>query len=176
MRLGHPGKSVLSLVLNKQSPSKTISSKFVADSFDVCNGCPIGKNKRLPFELYFSRSSSPFHLIHSDAWKSPVKSFHGFEYYLLLMIMVVIHGFFHSKESLKSLKNSSSSIIKWRIFSTRLLTFNLTMEEVSQLPVSFFFQQVGIHHRMSCPHTAQQNGVAEQKHQHIANVIRSSLL
>jgi histone deacetylase 1/2 len=30
-----------------------------------------------------------------------------------------------------------------------------------------FFQKLGISHRMSCPHTHQQNSVAERKHCHI---------
>lgn len=30
-----------------------------------------------------------------------------------------------------------------------------------------FFSKLGITHRVSCPHTHQQNGVAERKHRHI---------
>jgi histone deacetylase 1/2 len=30
-----------------------------------------------------------------------------------------------------------------------------------------FFQKLGISHRVSCPHTHQQNGIAERKHRHI---------
>jgi hypothetical protein len=30
-----------------------------------------------------------------------------------------------------------------------------------------FFCTLGITHRVSCPHTHQQNGVAKQKHMHI---------
>jgi hypothetical protein len=33
-----------------------------------------------------------------------------------------------------------------------------------------FFAQVGITHHISCPHTHQQNGVAERKHRHIVEV------
>jgi hypothetical protein len=32
---------------------------------------------------------------------------------------------------------------------------------------SIFFTSLGIAHRVSCPHTHQQNGFAEQKHRHI---------
>ena len=30
-----------------------------------------------------------------------------------------------------------------------------------------YFQRIGIVHRVSCPHTSQQNGVAERKHRHL---------
>jgi hypothetical protein len=33
-----------------------------------------------------------------------------------------------------------------------------------------FFKQVGIMHRVSCPHAHQQNGSAERKHRHIVEV------
>jgi hypothetical protein len=33
-----------------------------------------------------------------------------------------------------------------------------------------FFSKVGIRHHVSCPHAHQQNGAAEQKHQHIVEV------
>lgn len=37
-------------------------------------------------------------------------------------------------------------------------------------PISTFCQQNGIIHRKSCPHTPQQNGVAERKHRHITEI------
>jgi hypothetical protein len=36
--------------------------------------------------------------------------------------------------------------------------------------LNFFFQQIGITHRVSCPHAHQQNGAAERKHRHIVEV------
>jgi len=31
----------------------------------------------------------------------------------------------------------------------------------------YFFQTVGIHHRLICPHTHEQNGTVERHHRHI---------
>jgi transposase InsO family protein len=39
-----------------------------------------------------------------------------------------------------------------------------------------FFCQVGISHHVSCPHTPQQNGVAERKHRHIVEMSLSLLV
>lgn len=33
-----------------------------------------------------------------------------------------------------------------------------------------FFQQIGIAHRVSCPHAHQQNGLVERKHRHTVEV------
>uniref|UniRef100_A0A8R7QTF3 Integrase catalytic domain-containing protein n=1 Tax=Triticum urartu TaxID=4572 RepID=A0A8R7QTF3_TRIUA len=30
-----------------------------------------------------------------------------------------------------------------------------------------YFRRTGISHRVSCPHTSQQNGIAERKHRHL---------
>jgi hypothetical protein len=37
------------------------------------------------------------------------------------------------------------------------------------------FASNGIMHRISCPHTLEQNGLAERKHRHIINIIRTLL-
>ena len=39
-----------------------------------------------------------------------------------------------------------------------------------------FFRQLGISHRVSCPHTHQQNGRAERKHRHIIETARTLLI
>ena len=33
--------------------------------------------------------------------------------------------------------------------------------------LNLFFNKLGITHRVSCPHTHQQNGTAERKHRHL---------
>lgn len=33
-----------------------------------------------------------------------------------------------------------------------------------------FFLKIGISHHVSCPHTHQQNGIAERKHRHIVEI------
>jgi histone deacetylase 1/2 len=33
-----------------------------------------------------------------------------------------------------------------------------------------FFKRIGVEHRVSCPHTHQQNGSAERKHRHIVEM------
>lgn len=35
------------------------------------------------------------------------------------------------------------------------------------MPLKQYFQNRGITHRMTCPHTSEQNGLVERKHRHI---------
>lgn len=40
----------------------------------------------------------------------------------------------------------------------------------TSLKLKQFLEQNRIHHQMSCPHTPQQNGVAERKHRHLVEI------
>lgn len=42
--------------------------------------------------------------------------------------------------------------------------------------VATLFKTLGIHHRLSCPHTPEQNGLAERKHRHIPEMARTLLV
>lgn len=47
--------------------------------------CQLGKHVRLPFSSSTSVSYVPFQVVHADVWTSPVTSFSGFKYYLVLI-------------------------------------------------------------------------------------------
>jgi len=68
-RLRHPGReSLSSLVVRKLISS---ASSFSNNS---CNVCHLGKQTRMSFLLSSNNASSPFILIHSDEWHSPIVS------------------------------------------------------------------------------------------------------
>ena len=46
----------------------------------VCEGCEMGKSKRLPFPSPRSRASKPLDLVHSDLDEMPVLSIGGYKY------------------------------------------------------------------------------------------------
>ena len=48
--------------------------------------------------------------------------------------------------------------------------------EFMQSNISEFCASHGILHQTSCPHTSQQNRVAERKHRHILNVTRTLMV
>ena len=66
--LGHPGDAVL----------RSLNSKFFINYNKACktfcSSCPLGKHSKLPFSNSMLHIASPFDIIHSDLWTSPVMS------------------------------------------------------------------------------------------------------
>lgn len=84
-RLGHPGQHVLSTLINRC----LISCPKVPLRM-LCNFCQLGKHSLLPFSNSVSKTTLPFQIIHVNLWTSPIPSFFGYKYYLVL-----IHDFIH---------------------------------------------------------------------------------
>lgn len=79
-RLGDPAFSVLrSLVSQNKLP---LTGKA---TYDFCSSCPLGKSRKLPFNLSSSMSSFPLELIHSDVWISPSYLINGYKYYVVFV-------------------------------------------------------------------------------------------
>ena len=77
--LGHPGDAVL----------RSLNSKFFINYNKACktfcSSCPLGKHSKLPFFDSMSHTASPFDIIHSDLWTSPVMSSSDHCYYVLFL-------------------------------------------------------------------------------------------
>jgi hypothetical protein len=72
---------------------------------------------------------------------------------------------------LKLLVCSYNSKLMWKAFwALRLNAFNLIGVVNIRKYTILFFRSLGIAHRVSCPHTHQQNGSAERKHRHIVEI------
>ncbi|XP_020090489.1 uncharacterized protein LOC109711719 isoform X2 [Ananas comosus] len=172
-RLGHPSLPVLSTFIK--------NNKIVSDSalkLSVCNACNMGKHVKLSFHDSESQSAFPFHIVHSDVWQSPVPSVSGYKYYvifiddysrfswlyLLKFKHEVFDKFFEFKKMVENIFHSSIKIFQ---------SDNGT--EFVNDKFSSFCSQNGIIHRFSCPYTPQQNGLAERKHRHLSNIVRSLL-
>ena len=173
-RLGHPGGQVLShlrsnkfisVIPNKHDPS-------------LCHACQLGRRNRLPFSNSLSRASKPFELIHCDLWTSPIMSIPGSKYYL-----VCLDDFTHylwtfplklKPETFNTLCNFHSYVLTHFNCCIQFIQSDNGREFDNNVARSFFLQQ-GIHLRLSCPHTSQQNGKAECVIQSINNIIRTLL-
>ena len=78
-RLGHPGD----VVLRSLNSKNFINYNKACKTF--CSSCPLGKHSKLPFSDSMSHTASPFDIIHSDLWTSPVMSSSGHCYYVLFL-------------------------------------------------------------------------------------------
>jgi hypothetical protein len=78
-RLGHPDDHSLSKILSQ------FSVPIRCNKTHVCEACQLGRHVRLPFARSTTITSFPFQLIHCDLWTSPIASFTGFKYYLVIL-------------------------------------------------------------------------------------------
>jgi transposase InsO family protein len=103
-------------------------------------------------------------------WTSPIPSLSGCKYYVLF---VDDYSRFAWLYPLLNKSDVYQCFVKFT-----LLVENLFSSKIKQLQTDNggeytsahfkqFLAQHGIFHRLTCPHTSQQNGIAERKHRHI---------
>jgi transposase InsO family protein len=168
-RLGHPSASTVNDILNKHHLPFTgsLSNK------EVCEPCHLAKSKQLPFPSSTRVSTAPLQLIHTDVWCSPVVSLSGFRYYVIFI------DDFSRYSWLYPLSQKSDVFTSFMKFKS--LVENQFSTQIKQLQSDgggeFLSKQFtslletnGIFHRISCPYTAQQNGLAERKHRHVVEM------
>ena len=172
-RLGHPNHLILQhlsssriIMINKRSKSQ-------------CSACKLGKSTRLPFEASSYVATRPLKRIHYDLWEpAPVASVQGFQYYVILI------DNFSRFSWLFPLKRKSDFMSVFVAFQALVQNQYCTKIGSNQcdgggefISISFLqhLEQNGIKQLISCPHTPQQNGLAERKHRQITEVDRTNL-
>ncbi|PKU81649.1 Retrovirus-related Pol polyprotein from transposon TNT 1-94 [Dendrobium catenatum] len=173
-RLGHPHNNIVSILAKSFSDITPVSSLF------VCKYCNMAKSHKLVFHNSITNSTAPFQLIHSDVWgPAPQASLDGFKYYVLFIDDYTrfcwIYPMHYKHETFTKFKNFC------HLVTTQ---FNLTPKalrsdgggEFTSTDFKSFLAQQGILHQISCPHTPEQNGVAERKHRHLLELTRTLLL
>ena len=169
-RLGHP-----SFVKLKETLPWLHLSEF------HCESCELGKHHR---SSYPSRTGPPTHrpfdLVHCDVWgPAPHTSPTGGKYY-----MVFVDDYTRASWTyiLKSRKEVLSRV---QHFLLEIITQYETMVKILCTDNALEFTQKaieelclahGIVHQTPCPYTSQQNGVAERKHRHLLDMVRTLLL
>jgi transposase InsO family protein len=165
-RLGHPSAKVLS------SLSHSCNFNFLSKpALEHCHHCLAGKMHQLPFPSSNKQVQSPFELVHSDLWgPAPVMSTNAFRYYLVFV------DEFTKFTWVYLLKHKSDTFHIFTQFQAMVHTqFSLLIKtirtdcggEFTSNQFNQFCASKGMIHQVSCPHTPQQNGVAERKHRHL---------
>lgn len=136
----------------------------------VCSSCQLGKSKRQSFSSSTRISTHPLQLIHTDVWTSPVPSVSGYKYYV---IFIDDFSRFSWIYPLYAKSEVFDQFVKFKLmvenqFSTTIKQLQSDGGgEYNSLQFQSFLTKSGIIHRKSCPHTSQQNGLAERKLRHI---------
>ncbi|KAM1594973.1 hypothetical protein PS2_001292 [Malus domestica] len=174
-RLGHPSNAVLHSVLNNHHLPVTGS----VNKMPFCVACRMGKASKLPFSVLPCTSVRPFHLVHADVWgPSPSLSCTGFKYYLIIVDDFTKYSWLYPLY-LKS--DVSSALITFvlkvqTLFASKVQCFRTDSGgEFLNHSLQAFFNDQGITHQLSCPHTPEQNGCAERKHRHVVEMGRTLL-
>ena len=162
--LGHPSATTIKNVLSKCNVThiNKMDSNFRSS-------CCLGKIHRFSFSLSRTAYTKPLELIHLDLWgPAPVLSNSGYRYYIHFV------DAFSRFSWIFLLRNKYEAIKTFVNFKTQLeLQFD---SKIKFLQIDYggefhafqsYLAKNGIVHRVSCPHTQQQNGVAKQKHRTI---------
>jgi len=145
-----------------------LSSDFISCNKDdlsknICNACQLGKHLKLPFSSSASVTHAPFELPHSDLWTSPISSVSCYKYYILFLDDLTHYLWVFP---LWAKSEAYGTFVKFHTFVR--MQFNLPIKylqcdngcEYDNSSFKSFSSTLGIHARLSCPHTSQQNGKA----------------
>ncbi|KAG8480057.1 hypothetical protein CXB51_025173 [Gossypium anomalum] len=162
-RLGHPSAPVVNDVLNKcgiVSNTKTLSN--------VCVACQKGKSHKLPFSNSSTEYMELFELVASDLWGPASVACEGNLYYISFVDMCSrftwVYLLKRKSQALDCFLQFQQMIATQ--FGKRIKKFQSDWGGEFRAFASVLADQ-GILHRLSCPHTFEQNGVAERKQHHI---------
>jgi len=171
-RLGHPRCRTLQQTL--------CHLEFVPSKLSpVYDSCQLGKHVRLPFSSSNLVSYVPFQIVYADVWTSPVSSFSGFKYYLVL-----IDDFTHYIWTfpLRAKSDVFDCLIAFHAyvrtqFQLPLLALQTNNgKEFDNLAMRCHYEHHGIVLHLSCPYTSSQNGKAEHIIRTLSDCIRIMLL
>jgi histone deacetylase 1/2 len=130
-----------------------------------CEACHLGKHVHLPFSSSSTVASSPFQLLHSDVWTSPIPSNSVFTYYL-----VILDDYSHFVWNFPLRRKSDVPATLTSFFSYVCTQFGRPIhalqsdngKEFDNLTVRTLLATHGTVFRLTCPYTSQQNGRAER--------------
>ena len=150
----------------------SLSSKDnkTTNNTSFCSSCPLGKSKKLPFSNSTHQSNNPLSLVHSDVWTSLVSSISGCRYYVLFVDDFSRYSWIYP---LHHKSEVFATFFKFKVHAENLFSCSIKQFQSDNggeyLSRQFrdFLSKNGICHRLTCPYTSQQNGIAERKHRHV---------
>ncbi|KAI0528922.1 hypothetical protein KFK09_001466 [Dendrobium nobile] len=106
-----------------------------------------------------------------DVWgPSPVLSYDGYRYYLLIVDDFTRYSCLFLLKFKSSVPLLLIQFIKFIEKQLNSSVRNIRSDgggEFVNTTLKSFFSHIGITHQLTCPHTPQQNDIAERKHRHL---------
>ena len=137
----------------------------------MCDACQRGKSRQLSYTDSSRVSTIPLELIRSDVWGPARASSRRYTYYVSFIddysrfrwIYLLKH-----KSGVEQVFYAFLAHVE-RLFNTKIRVVQSELGgEYHKLHC--YFQRTGTH-RVSFPHTSQQNGIAERKHRHLDKMV-----
>lgn len=165
-RLGHPSINVVNSVL--KTCNLSVSNK--KREF-VCSACQQGKAHKLPFPNSTTKYKTPFELIVSDMWGPAIIACGNSWYYVAFV------DIFSRFTWIYLIQQKSQTIECFVKFQQMIkVQFGKDIKQVQTdsggeyRPFTVLLAKQGVLHRVTCPHTSEQNGIVERKHRYVAEV------
>jgi hypothetical protein len=170
--LSHPVNCIVHIVLSKFQLPFTSNKKQT-----ICPACQRDKSHQLPFSLPETKASVPLELIFSAVWEpSLILSNNGARFYV---IFVDHFSKFTWLYPIACKSDAFSIFPKFQAYVERQFNHKIksiqTDGGIEYTKLRHHFASHGIHHRITCPHTHQQNGSIEHKHRHIVEMVLTLL-
>jgi hypothetical protein len=166
-RLGHLADRIVRHVVSNFNLSATSNKKPI-----ICPACQRGKSHQLPFSLSENKSNVPLELVFSNVWgPSPLLSNNGARYYVIFVDHFSKFTWFYPitcKSDVFSIFPKFQAYVE-RLFDRKIKSIQTDGGGEFQ-KLRHLFASHGINHRITCPHTHQQNGSVERKHRHIVEM------
>jgi len=163
-RLGHPTSRIFQFLV---SENKIIYNNKRLNFH--CQSCPLGKSSCLSLRPTGHKTSAPLELIFSDVWGPALLfSSDGYHYFVIFIDAHTKYIWYYplvARSDVYSVFHQFQTLVE-RQFSLKIKSI-LTYWGCEYRKLSTFFQTIGIHHRLICPHTHEQNGTVERRHRHI---------
>jgi histone deacetylase 1/2 len=155
LRLGHPNHHSYKLVM--QHCNFSVNNKDVST---FCAACCMGKAHRLHSPSSQTTYSTPLELVYSDLWgPSPSPSKQGYHYYISFVDAYSRFTWIYL------LKSKSDALLIFKQFKSMVeLQFGHPFKILQTdwggefRPFTNFLNDLGVIHRLICPHTHHQNG------------------
>lgn len=166
-KLGHPSTNVMKVVLNKENLSHLIRTRT-----QVCTQCQLGKSHQLPFNQSQTIYTHPLELVECDLWgPASITSDYGYKHYIAFVDAYTRYTWIYFLKFKSEVTNVVKQFVTQveRQFDRKLKIFQ-TDGGAEFKPLKHFFNEKGIIHRYTCPHTSQQNGIVERKHRHVVEM------